>query len=181
MNGPVGRKCVRKRLSLPIVAVVLVACAGCPAPPPWEYVSKEHKFRVRFGSEPDVRPNTDAFTKSTLYIVESAGGTLLVLVRDMPVPDDATPERLELFLHSAEDDLIRFTHAERVSSASTALAGKYPGREFTARFQQPWPGVLRARIYVVGKRLYWVMVKGTDEYANAPAATAFLDSFMVTE
>ena len=54
-------------------------------------------------------------------------------------------------------------------------------RAFAARFTQPQPGSLRARIFLVGKRLYQVMAIGTADFANGDAATAFLDSFTVTE
>ena len=154
---------------------------GCPAPPPWEYVSKEHKFRARFGSEPDVTANAGAFTKTSVYSVESAAGALVVIVMDMPVPDDATPQQIELYLNSARDDLVRSAGGEQTSDASIALAGKYPGREFAAKFHRPQPGVMRVRIYMVGKRLYQVIVRGTEAYAKTREADTFLESFMVVE
>jgi hypothetical protein len=40
---------------------------------------------------------------------------------------------------------------------------------------------MRARIFLVGKRLYQVSVRGTETYVNGAEASAFLDSFMVTE
>jgi hypothetical protein len=169
-----------RRAALLLLVPALVALAGCPAPPPWEFVSKEHKFKVRFGSEPDVSANMGAFTKTSVYSVESAAGALVVIVVDMPVPDDDPPGRAELYLNSARDDLVRAAGAELTADAPTTLAGKYPGREFAAKFHRPQPGVTRARIYLVGKRLYQVMVRGTEAYASTREADAFLESFMVT-
>jgi hypothetical protein len=169
-----------------VLGVAVAAAGGAllalwPAPEPPEFVSKEHKFRVRFGSEPEVTTSAGAVTRTSAYSVESPEGRFAVTVTDVPVPDDDPPGRAPIYLNSAKDDLIRAAGGEQVSTSSIALAGKYPGREFTARFRHPSPGVMHARIYLVGKRLYQVLVKGTEEFANAPAATAFLDSFMVTE
>ena len=37
------------------------------------------------------------------------------------------------------------------------------------------------RVYLVGTRLYQVMVMGTKDYAASKEADAFLDSFQVTD
>lgn len=42
-------------------------------------------------------------------------------------------------------------------------------------------GQIRARIYLVGNRLYQVMVIGTDSYTTSSGANAFLDSFKLIE
>jgi hypothetical protein len=175
---------VRRRLVLLgvlVSAAVVVAVAALPAPRPKEFVSAQHKFRVQFGGPPEVTANVGAGSKSNTYTVESPAGALTVIITEMPVPDGDPPERAPLYLNSARDDLIRAAGGERVSSASITLAGKYPGCEFRARFRQPQPGAMRARLYLVGKRLYQVMAIGTEEFVSAPAATTFLNSFMVTE
>ena len=168
-------------LGLAIVTAGAVGLALWPAPEPAEFVSTEHRFRVRFDDEPVVTADGGGVTRTTVYSVKSADGERAVIVTDVPVPDDDPPERAPEYLQLAAADLIRAASGEQVSSASIALAGKYPGRAFTAHIQRPRPGVLHARIYLVGKRLYQVTVRGTQEYANAPAAAAFLDSFMVVE
>lgn len=168
-----------------LFAVILLVAVGVvfaliPRPEPPEFVSKEHHFRAKFGGAPEIHEKAGTVTKTTHYTVESPDGALIVAVIDLPVPDHPTTGAVELYLDTAKDDLIRIERAERISDGAITLAGKYPGREFTAKFQQPAPGVMRARIYFVGKRLYQVMVKGTEDYANSKEATAFLDSFMVT-
>lgn len=167
------------RRMLILMITVGVAFAGCAEPPPPEFVSKQHKFKARFGSEPTVTQNN--LTKSMTYAVERPDGALTVAITDLPIPDDDPRERIPLYLNQAKDDLILAARGTETSDNSTTLAGKYPGREFTATFRGPQPGMLRARIYLVGKRLYQVMVLGTEEYVNSPTANAFLESFMVTE
>jgi hypothetical protein len=169
------------RLALPpLLTFALLALGGCAASPPPEFVSKAHKFKVQFGSEPKVTEAGGA-TKSTIYAIESQAGALTVTITDLPIPDDDPPERIPLYLTSAKRDLIRAAMGTETSEKAISLAGKYPGREFTASFTHPQPGVLRARIYLVGKRLYQVMAIGSEEFVSAPAAGAFLESFMVLE
>jgi hypothetical protein len=164
-----------------VVIGAAVALALWPAPRPPEFVSTEHKFRARFGGAPAVTASEGPDTRTTLYSLESAGGERAVAVTEVPVPGDATPEGAALYLRSARDDRVRSAGGELVSDAPATLAGQYPGRKFQATVRWPLPGVMRVHIYLVGKRLYQVTVKGTQEYVNAPDATAFLDSFMVTE
>jgi hypothetical protein len=163
-----------------LLLLIAVGFAGCAEPQPPEFLAKEHKFRVRFGSPPKVSEKA-GLTKSAVYSVEGPDGALTVTVTELPIPDGDPPDRAAMYLASAQDDLIRAANGTRTSESAIALAGKYPGREFSARFTSPQPGAMRVRIYLVGKRLYQVAVYGTDDYTNAPAATAFLESFMVVE
>ncbi len=159
---------------------VAIGFAGCAEPQAPEFLSKEHTFRVRFGRPPKVTEQSGA-TKSTVYSVETAGGALTVTVTNLPIPDDDPADRVPVYLKSAQGDMIRAASATATAEEPITLAGKYPGREFSARFAGPQPGALRARIYLVGKRLYQVMAIGTDAFVGAPAAGAFLESFMVVE
>jgi hypothetical protein len=162
-----------------VLLALLLASAGCSESPAPEFVSKRDKFKVRFGREPKRTENV-GLTKSTVYSVEQPKGVLRVTITDLPIPDDDPPERVPEYLVQAKDDLIRAARGQVIFDKSVALAGKYPGREFAARFTGEESGILHARIYLVGKRLYQVMVVGTEEFANAEAE-AFLDSFMVLE
>jgi hypothetical protein len=156
----------------------LLVLAGCAEPPPWEFVSKEHKFKVRFGSEPVVTKG-GAFTKNTIYSVERPDGALTVVV--MELPDEIAPENVPLLLKKAKEQALLEVNGTETSDSTAPLAGKHPGREFTATFQGAHPGVLRARVCLVGKRLYQVMVLGTEEFVNSRNAKAFWESFVVTE
>jgi hypothetical protein len=178
------RALVRRRLLVlgaGLILVVVAAIASCPAPQPPEFVSTKHKFRAQFGGEPEVTTNEAAGIRTTLYALVGTDGERTVVVTEVPVPEDIPPERAALILRSARDELVGAAGGELVSDTSTTLSGKYHGRKFTATNQRPHPGVMRAHIYLINKRLYQVVVKGTQEYANAPASTAFLDSFTLVE
>lgn|GEM_PF-6905850 len=163
-----------------LLAVSLIG-VGCAEPPPLEFVSTQDKFRVRFGSVPKISEKKASGLKTTVYAHKSAEGALSVTVREMPIPDDDPPDRVPLYLAQVRDDMIRTAHGTAISDSSTTLAGKYPGRIFAARLGGDQLGLMRVRIYLVGKLLYQVMAIGTEDYVNSPAATTFLESFMVTE
>lgn len=171
---------MRRGAGMSTAAFVLAALAGCAEPPPPEFVSQAHKFKARFGREPKEVGNVGR-TKSTVYSAEAPTGVLRVSITELPIPDDDPPERVPLYLKQAQDDLVLAARGTVTSGNTTTLAGKHPGREFAAKFGGDEPGAMRARIYLVGKRLYQVIAVGTEGFANAPAATAFLESFMVTE
>lgn len=162
------------------LAIVALTFAGCAEPPPPEFVSKEHKFRVRFGGVPTAGTK-GVVVKSAVYDVRSPDGLLTVIVTDLPRPDDDPDDRIPVYLANARNDLIRATGGTVTAEESVALAGKYPGRVIAAHVTVPQPGELRTRIYFVGKRLYQVTAMGSSAFVESPAATAFLESFTVTE
>lgn len=166
------------RLALPVLAALVAGCADAPPP---EFVSKSDKFAVRFRGAPQVRERPVGGSRSVVYKIESPDGAETVAVTELPLKGDEPPEMAPWLLNSAKADLIRESGGTLTADASSALAGKYPGREFAARVTDPHPGVLRARVYFARGRLYQVVVMGTAEYASAPAATAFLESFRLTE
>ena len=161
--------------SVPVLLVVLLALAGCGEAQPPEYVSKADKFKTRFGGDPKVTERPEL--RSTVYTVEHDDGARTVIVTDLAIPDepDRVPERLKL----AQDALVRSVRGKVTSTDSINLAGKFPGREVVAEFTEPRPGMMYARVYLVGRRLYQVMVVGTEDYATSPTTGAFFDSFMV--
>lgn len=170
-----------------VLLAVLVLVAGgallalIPQPEFPEFVSKEHAFRARFGGEPRVNTDENNPVKPTVYSVERIDGTFEVVVLTAPEPVSPTPEQVSRTLTAVRDEIIQFAGAKQTADAPITLAGKYPGREFAARFELPQPGALRVRVYLVGPRRYQVLVKGTEEFTNGNEATAFLNSFMVVE
>lgn len=162
------------------VAVGLAVVAGCQ-PPLKEYVSKEYKFRVKFPGSPEVKDQTAAGIQFKMFSTESRSGANVVGVADMPIPANESAAMIQQRLDGARDGAIKNIGGTQTSSTSIVMAGKYPGREFSASITQPTKGQVRARIWLVGTRLYQIMVVGTDSYATSKDSTAFLDSFQLTE
>jgi hypothetical protein len=118
----------------------------------------------------------------TMFGVESKDGMYGIGVADLPIPDGETAAQIQDRLDGARDGAVRNINGTLTSSSSITLGKqKYPGREFHATITKPKVGQVRARVYLVGKRVYQVIVMGTNEYATSKEATAFLDSFRLTE
>ena len=170
-----------RRARVPVLAAALIAFAGCGDPPPAGYVAKADRFRVGFPSDPRVIDQPTAGIPSRLYTAEAPNGAFTVRVIDIPLAPDAVAAATDKLLDEARDDLVRSVGGKLTDGSAVALAGKYPGRTVTATTPPPKAGVLRARVYLAGTRLYKVSVFGKVEFANSDAATAFLESFMVLE
>ena len=174
------------------VSVVLAAC-GCgwglavePAPPPRaampEFISKDWKFAAKFAGTPKEEKQTPVGIPTVMFGIESKDGVYGIAVSDIPVPDGETADQIQARLDGARDGAIRNVGGTLTSSSQiTTGQQKYPGREFNATITKPKEGQVRARVYLVGKRFYQVMVMGTNDFATSKEATAFLDSFRVTE
>ena len=157
---------------------------------PFEFTSAQWKFTARFPAEPSKSTQNAPVPGGrtvpfTMFTAEFAGkdAGCVVGVADVPVPAGASPTMLDAMLDGARDGAVKNVKAKLTRSREVTLDGKYPGREFTATFTQPVKGQLRARIFLAGNRLYQVFVVGADEggAVGSAEATAFLDSFAVTE
>jgi hypothetical protein len=160
--------------------VVLALAAGCQADEP-AFESKEFKFKAKFPRTPDVAEKATAGMTMTTFSTASDEGVFRVEVVEGPITGEEPAEHVQRLLDGARDNSIALVGGTLQSSRSRTLAGKYPGREFTASTTQPAPGLLRARVYIVRTRLYRVSVMGNPGFADSPAATAFLGSFQVME
>ena len=165
--------------ALGIVALLTLA-AGCQKME--DFTSSEHKFKARFPGKPKKEQQTGPFGVAvTMYGVESRDGLFGIVVSEMPIPANETPEMTQNRLDGARDGAIRNVGGTQKTSSAITLNNKYPGREFSASITQPKKGQVRARVYLVGPRLYQVMVMGTDSFATSSKADEFLNSFQVIE
>jgi hypothetical protein len=173
-----------------VLLLALTAAAGtaaaAPVPKaadgPAEFVSKDWKFAAKFPSEPKKVEQEAAGVAFTMYSTADRNGAFMVGVADLPAGDNEPAEQTKARLDGAEAGASGNVGGKLKDSKDVTLGKqKYPGREFTATITKPAEGEVRARVYLVGKRMYQVMVVGTKEYANSPAATAFLDSFRLTD
>jgi hypothetical protein len=62
-----------------------------------------------------------------------------------------------------------------LTQSKITLGKKHPGRSMQT--DVPNTGIYHARVYLVGDRLYQVIMLGPKELATSPDATKFLDSF----
>ena len=169
-----------QKLTLLTAAGMLLAASGCQRPMT-EFTSTEYKFKAKFPGTPTAQEQTASGVKFKMFMTEARNGAYAIGVADMPIPANEPTELIEKRLDGARDGAIRNSNGTLQSSNPLTLAGKYPGREFTASITKPTQGLLRGRIYLVGARLYQVLVMGKDGYVNSAEASAFLDSFQLVE
>ena len=165
-----------KKLVLFFAALGTFAVVGCQKPMT-EFTSPEYKFKASFPGAPKQQEKTQVGLKFKVYSTEARDGAYMIMVSDMPIPPNEPDEELQARLDSAQDGAVQGAGGTLKTSTKITLDGKYPGREFSARITQPADGQVRVRIYIVGTRVYQVMVIGTDSYATAAEADAFLNSF----
>jgi hypothetical protein len=171
---------VLQKLTLIVAASALLVASGCK-PPMTEFTSTEYKFKAKFPGKPTEQEQTAVGIKFKMFMTEARNGAYAIGVADMPIPANEPTELVEKRLDGARDGAIKNSNGTLKSSNPIKLAGKYPGREFTASITQPTQGLLRGRIYLVGTRLYQVLVMGKDSYTNSAEASAFLESFQLLE
>jgi hypothetical protein len=149
------------------------------------YVSDEGNFRARFGGVPRV----------TSQEVESLWGPLTSRILQFETPDHTSytvsyvdyPES-KMQVNDLENVLdgnvtaMRGTRAWEVKAVQPLELNGHPGRsvQFEAHSTtSPEPGVGRARLYLVGPRLYQVIAIGTRSVANPDDLEAFVSSFQI--
>jgi hypothetical protein len=168
--------------SLVAVALVsaLAAAAGC-GKPMTDFTSAQYKFKTKFPGAPKEQSKPMAGTTLKMFATESRNGAFMVGVADMPIPANEPAAMIEERLDGAQTGAIANVGGALKSSTKVTLAGKHPGRDFTATITKPVSGLIRARVFLVGTRMYQVMVVGSDSYVNSADANLFFDSFALTE
>jgi hypothetical protein len=168
------------RATIVPVLVLAAAAGGCQRPME-EFTSQEYKFKVKFPGKPEVRNESAHGIGFKMFGTESRNGGYVVGVADMPIPAGEPDRVIQDRLDGAVDGAVRNINGTNQKSSSITLAGKYPGRELTASITTPKQGQVRGRIYLVGTRLYQVLIIGTDSFATASQANEFLNSFQLIE
>ena len=164
-----------------IVFALALTASGCQ-PAMQDFTSQQHGFKARFPGSPKEQSQPGPMgIQMTMYMVESKNGVIGVAVADMPIPERESDAEIQARLDGSRDGALQNVGGSLKSSTAITLNGKYPGREFTGTITKPTTGQMRAKIFLVNKRLYQVLVMGTDSYANSANATEFLNSFQLTQ
>jgi hypothetical protein len=174
----------------------LLVLTGCQQEPLQQFSSSEGQFSVSMpGSAQSYRETGRGITVDG-YMVQRRSGAMSVSFVDLDIPLREPEEAIQDRLDRAVTGTARSFNATKVESSERALQpgkhpgrelagqsgeralqpGKYPGRELTAELPGD-KGRVKARFYLVGRRLYEVMVVGSASYVNSEVAGQFLDSF----
>jgi hypothetical protein len=165
-----------RRSSAVIVTVALLALSGCGGPSFKEFSSADGKFKVQMPGTPKETSQTQGDVKLKMFIVEEKNGAYAVMYADLPFPEDLPPAVQAMSLNGSVESMTKGANGKKIASSEIKLADKYPGRSVEADLPDKG-GKLNGRIYLVGKRLYQVLVMGKGDFSKSEAATKFLDSF----
>jgi hypothetical protein len=148
------------------------------------FTSPEGRFRVRFPEAP--RERTQKVTSLAgpievhMFGVDRGDVAYLAFYNDYSVdPAQLDPEGvLEAVVQGALS-----TSKARLTAKRDVHLGDYPGREYRAELALPdgRAATSKSRIYLVGTRLYQVLVVSAQGKEDAKAIDAFLDSFALVK
>jgi hypothetical protein len=107
------------------------------------------------------------------FMVASDTGAWIVSVIDYPA--DTPADLADRLLDGAVKGAMNNLKGKTLSEGKIMLDKKHAGRQF--QVEAPKIGVHRAHVFLVGNRLYQIVVRGPKELATSAEATRYLESF----
>jgi hypothetical protein len=166
-------------------AGLLILPAGCQKVELQDF-SPDGTFKVLMPSKTEEKSQMIGGMKSKMWIAEYNDGALFVAKVDVPGGDKMSRAEQESRLKSGQSGAISNVKGNQTSESEITLAGKYPGRSFEAKVKVPKKrgggevdGVLKARIYFAGDKLYMVYAIGTPTWIGGAEISRFLDSLQI--
>lgn len=171
---------MKTRAVLLFSALALSVSTGCHQKPSTEFVSPDGKFKVKFPGEPEVKVESAAGIVLKMYLVESWGRSYMVGWADVPLPSWESESRTKSRLFDGRDGALKAVNGKSNGTSKTIqLLDRFPGLEFGGTAEGKH---LRARIYLVGTRMYQLLVAdGTESFPTSAAADEFFNSFEVID
>jgi hypothetical protein len=171
-----------------IVALVfplLVASQATAADEPafTKFTSKEGSFTVLMPGEPELRKVEQTASNGMKFLSQRyrgryQGGNFGAAYMDVPGAVKMSEEERSKLLEGDAPRIAAALKAE-VRSEKKLTLGKYPGRQI--EIESKGGMVMRLRSYLVGERVYSLIVTGKKEIADSKEADAFLDSLELTK
>lgn len=163
----------------------LLLASGCGRAEFKEYTSAAGNFKVQMpGSPKEESQSAKAPTGETMNLnvasVQQKDGVYVVMWSDLPIPAGESEKDIQTRLDGSRDGALRNINGKLTDEKKITIGDKHPGRDIQADLPNG-KGSLRARIYLVGTRLYQVMVVGTSSWVSSADALKFLDSFALTK
>ena len=163
--------------------VVILATSTFADEPPQakEYISKEGGFKVLMpGTPKETKLDAESeFGKGVLHMNSVEAGMAMYAANYCDFPAEIKKVALKQVYDSSRDGAVANLEGKLATEKDIKL-GDYSGREIRIEVAG---GIrlFRARVFLVGQRLYQVVVFGTKESASSKDADKFLDSFRLTE
>jgi hypothetical protein len=160
--------------------VALIAEDKKPEP----FKSKEGKFSVTMPEKPVSKTNkvkTDiGEVELHAFLVDQKDRAIVVMYSDYPAGSVAEGT-VEKVLDGCVSGNVKALKAKLLSEDKISIGkAKHAGREI--RVEMPnQQGIYRARVFLVGDRLYQVVAMGPDDYTKTKAVEDFMNSFAIDE
>jgi len=168
------------RARVALVVVLFAALSGCQQKPFKPYSSADGKFETIFPGEPKVTVTGAAGIVVKMYSVETWSKTYMVGWSDVPIPKWESESRTKSRLFDARDGALNAVNAKSNGTTKViTLDNRFPGIEFGGEASGKH---VRARAYIVGHRLYQVLVVGNSpELMTNQDAEDFFNAFKVVD
>lgn len=164
-----------------LACMFLLVLIGCQQAPTWkEFESAQGGFAVLMPGTPTEQRQTAKTASGSIdahmFVVDHGDVAYMVAYSDYPntMIQERTPK---LILDGARDGAVANAKGRLLNESSVSMNG-HPGREVHV---EPVGGkvTITARIFLVGRRLYQVMVLMPKEKASSKDVNKFLDSFRI--
>lgn len=141
--------------------------------------STNGKYKAHFPEAPKKGTATSGDLTFTTYAVTTNGAAYTAGYADQPNLAEVTGKQRQEALDAARDAAVADLgeRAKRGKVELVVMGGKHRGWEFEATAGDR---VQRARVYLVGTRLYRLTVRGSADAVKEPDADRFFESFQVT-
>jgi hypothetical protein len=163
-----------------LFAVFLFLC-GCRQKPQEfkEFKSEGGRFKVLMPGTPKADQLTAVGIPLKTFTVEDWNGAYAVAYADIP-EEILRYGNVSKMLDAGVDGMVANVNGKLIRAYDIQLKNKYSGREVKAELPNK-KGIIVAKIFLVKKRFYEVLVTGTQEWATSADAKKFLDSFALDE
>ena len=172
-----------KRCAFTLLALLFPLALCAEDKKPTVFASKEGKFTVALPEKPSEKTSkvpTDAGQLELhIFVLDQKDRAYLVTYSDYPagtVKDNADKVLTGVVEGNAKSLKGKVASEEKITIGKK----KYPGREIRIEMDDK-KGLYRARVYLVGDRLYQVVALGPDEFAKGKAVDDYLKSFAIDE
>jgi LSD1 subclass zinc finger protein len=160
---------------------------GGQFPPPevpqgWQtFTSAKGRFRVVLPGNPKEQQQPAPGMTVYMFMLEvPPNGGYAVGYSDLPLTQREIDQQKNSILDGAKNGFFSGARARETRSENITLAGKYSGRALEGNSNVG--GLkLKGRMYLVGPRLYQIMVVGQPNWVDGADANRFLNSFAVTQ
>ena len=147
------------------------------------FVSKEGKFSVLLPDKPSEKKNKvkigDREVDLVIFAVNQKGSALVVSYSDFP-KDKIGADKEKFIAERIEANVAGLKGKVSSNEKLTLGAAKHPGREVRVDLAEK-KQVYRARMFLVGERVYQVVALGSDEFVKSKTVDDYFASFKVDE